>query len=205
MFLIQSNVDIGEPVKLKYINFLTFTKSSWIFWFLKFNRVSHDTKKLDWKVKDVKIVYSKNPNYNYVFPFQRWLESQNKYSSVIECQDIKLIKSNEPTKSGKLIYFLTVFTGDLRNAGTNANVFVEIGGNLGKISYCIFHNKYIYYLKSINFKGKTAPVKLENNNKKDKFERGQKDHFNVRIFEFNFFFQKPFWINLSFLKMMLEI
>ena len=46
-----------------------------------------------------------------------------------------MIRSFEPTKSGKQLYFLTVFTGNVRNAGTNANVFVEIGGNLGNIKY----------------------------------------------------------------------
>ena len=107
---------------------------------------------LNRKVKDVKVIYSRNPNYNYVFPFQKWLDGQNKYSSVIQCEETQQIAADE---AGKLIYFLTVFTGNVKNAGTNANVFVEIGGSLGK----------------------TASIKLES--KKKPFERGQKDHFNV--------------------------
>ncbi len=74
-----------------------------------------------------------------------------------KCEDIQLIKSEEPKNSGKMIYFLTVFTGKVRNAGTDANVFVEIIGN----------------------NGKTSPIKLENDKKKNKFETGQLDHFVV--------------------------
>lgn len=57
----------------------------------------------------------------------------------------------------KMIYFVTVVTGNVRNGGTDANVFVEIEGSLGK----------------------TSPHRL-NNGKKNMFERGAQDNFNVR-------------------------
>lgn len=55
-----------------------------------------------------------------------------------------------------MVYFLTVVTGNRKNAGTDANIFVEIGGELGK----------------------TTTHQLQNN-KKNKFERGEKDFFSV--------------------------
>jgi hypothetical protein len=56
-----------------------------------------------------------------------------------------------------MIYFVTTITGNVRNAGTDANVFIEIEGSLGK----------------------TSPHRL-NNGKKNMFERGIQDNFNVR-------------------------
>ena len=60
---------------------------------------------------------------------------------------------------GQLNYKLTVVTGDKKYAGTDARVFVKMTG------------KY----------GTTREVELTNNSKKDPFERGKTDIFQVTV------------------------
>lgn len=46
--------------------------------------MTHDSKKIarDWLIEDIRILYSHEPNIYFVFPFEKWLEKVNEFSSV---------------------------------------------------------------------------------------------------------------------------
>jgi len=137
VFFLESSVDLGAPVNI---------------------RMTHDATKLasDWKLEYVKIVYSKEPNKFFLFPFEKWLSNNNQCtfkSSVVDKTPVEATTQNE---SGNLVYHLTVITGDKKYAGTDANVYLQIRGTSG---------------------AQTLPQRLQNNNK-NKFERKQQDNFN---------------------------
>ncbi|GLC44364.1 hypothetical protein PLESTF_000049800 [Pleodorina starrii] len=90
-----------------------------------------------------------------VFPFARWLDDKNGLEHVL-WPDRDGDGVPDPTADADLIkYRIAVYTSDIRGAGTDANVFIELHGDKG-------------------FVGKTTLDSVANN-----FERGRKDEFVV--------------------------
>ena len=58
-----------------------------------------------------------------------------------------------------MVYHITVITGNVKFAGTDAHVFIELKGS----------------------RGKSNIHRLHNTKAKKEFERGQMDHFHVRL------------------------
>nr|XP_015194523.1 PREDICTED: lipoxygenase homology domain-containing protein 1 isoform X1 [Lepisosteus oculatus] len=91
----------------------------------------------------------------YIFPCKCWLAKDRgdgltaRIFSVLDAESINI--------SHKVLYEVTVVTGDTQNAGTDANIFMAVFGASGS----------------------TEEMLLQKN--EDRFERGQEDVFNVEI------------------------
>uniref|UniRef100_A0A8D0GZA6 Lipoxygenase homology PLAT domains 1 n=1 Tax=Sphenodon punctatus TaxID=8508 RepID=A0A8D0GZA6_SPHPU len=73
----------------------------------------------------------------YIFPCNRWLDKDEADGKV----EVEVYPS-EILPIEKLInYEVTVITGDMRNAGTNANVFMQMYGETGKTELLILKNR----------------------------------------------------------------
>ncbi|KAF6771615.1 hypothetical protein AHF37_10023 [Paragonimus kellicotti] len=71
------------------------------------------------------IVDDLNLHRVYEFPCHNWIDSPNERQ--LHCTKAK-DRSSSPTKWKKVPFIFTVFTGDLHNAGTTANVFIRLRG-----------------------------------------------------------------------------
>ncbi|XP_062984875.1 lipoxygenase homology domain-containing protein 1 [Elgaria multicarinata webbii] len=73
----------------------------------------------------------------YNFPCNRWLDT-NEADGKVEIE----VYPSEIMEIEKLVnYEVNVETGDVRNAGTNANIFMQIYGELGKTEVLILQNR----------------------------------------------------------------
>eukprot|EP01118_Nematostelium_gracile_P009375 TRINITY_DN3151_c0_g1_i3.p1 TRINITY_DN3151_c0_g1~~TRINITY_DN3151_c0_g1_i3.p1 ORF type:complete len:513 (-),score=190.16 TRINITY_DN3151_c0_g1_i3:51-1589(-) len=102
-----------------------------------------------WYLQDVSVKDSLN-NKEYKFPAGRWLATDEEDGKIV----IELVPGAEEISSGGH-YQISVFTGDRRGAGTDANVFIELYGD----------------------KGRTGSRPL--NNSQNNFERAQVDNFTI--------------------------
>jgi hypothetical protein len=98
-----------------------------------------------------------DPNTKYVAICNRWLAEDEDDGEIV--RDLILKKEGTETKKSKekelqLIRFrdfmllftdnqykITVFTGNVRGAGTDANVFINIYGNLGETGAVILDDR----------------------------------------------------------------
>uniref|UniRef100_A0A8D0H9K4 Lipoxygenase homology PLAT domains 1 n=1 Tax=Sphenodon punctatus TaxID=8508 RepID=A0A8D0H9K4_SPHPU len=88
----------------------------------------------------------------YIFPCNRWLDKDEADGKV----EVEVYPS-EILPIEKLInYEVTVITGDMRNAGTNANVFMQMYGETGKTELLILKNRSNNYER-----GATETFKIE--------------------------------------------
>ena len=121
--------------------------------------IEHAGKKVpaDWTIEEFKVIYSKEPNKFYTFKLDKWIEKNGKLNAAITPGPTSVIGSNEGGEMGKMIYHVTVITGPSKLAGTDANVFIEIAGQLGN----------------------TSIHRLYNPKARKEFERNQTNHFHV--------------------------
>ncbi|KAH9519113.1 Lipoxygenase y domain-containing protein 1 [Bulinus truncatus] len=112
-------------------------------------KIGHDNKKLgsDWYLEEVSIdIPSKGEHYN--FPCRRWLNEKDGLEVELDPVTVQTIEKTIP-------YEVTIWTGDKKGAGTDANVFLQMYGKSGK----------------------TQEIQLRN--KSDNFEQNQMDKFKV--------------------------
>ncbi|XP_070566658.1 lipoxygenase homology domain-containing protein 1-like isoform X2 [Ptychodera flava] len=118
-------------------------------------RIEHDNTGFGpgWFLDRVVITDLKSPKKGkYYFPCHQWLAKDEGDGMISR----DLIGSTDPNFVGKANkYIVRVYTGDKRNAGTDANVFITIFGELGD----------------------SGERKLDN--KQNNFERGQEDKFTL--------------------------
>ncbi|KAK7479808.1 hypothetical protein BaRGS_00028988 [Batillaria attramentaria] len=116
-------------------------------------RIEHDNTGIGagWYLERVVVTDLHNHQWKYFFPCGQWL-AKNEGDGAI-CRD--LIGSRDPLASRKASkYKVTVFTGEKRGAGTDANVYITLFGEFGDSGE------------------KKLTKKLRNN-----FERGRQDEF----------------------------
>jgi hypothetical protein len=128
--------------------------------------IEHNGKKIsnDWSVEELKIFYSKDPNKFYTFKLEKWIEKNGKLNAAITPGPILAISQSDESEIGKMVYHVTVITGNSKMAGTDANVFIEIAGEFGN----------------------TSIHRLHNPKARKEFERNQTDHFHVGLLIFYF-------------------
>ena len=130
--------------------------------------MAHNQRKLqhDWTIEEIKIMYSREPNKFYVFRVDKWLDRNQKLNAIITPTNIEPIESSSKAdnhETGKRIYHVSVITNSqLKLAGTDARVFIEMIGANGNTSVHRLHNS------------KTKAKK--------EFARGKTSHFHVIIF-----------------------
>uniref|UniRef100_A0A8D2L3F2 Lipoxygenase homology domains 1 n=1 Tax=Varanus komodoensis TaxID=61221 RepID=A0A8D2L3F2_VARKO len=73
----------------------------------------------------------------YNFPCNRWLDKNEADGKV----EIEVYPSEIMTIEKLINYEVCIVTGDVRNAGTNANVFMQVYGDLGKTEVLILKNR----------------------------------------------------------------
>ncbi|XP_074659812.1 lipoxygenase homology domain-containing protein 1-like [Tubulanus polymorphus] len=117
-------------------------------------RIQHDNTGIGpgWFLDRVVITDLKHPKWKYFFPCNQWLSRTEGDRAISR----DLIGSQDPLASRRASkYMVTVYTGTVRGAGTDANVILQMFGSLGD----------------------SGEIKL--NNSKNNFEKGQKDEFTV--------------------------
>lgn len=121
--------------------------------------IEHGGKKFpsEWGIEELKVIYSKEPNKFYTFRLDKWIEKNGKINAAITPGPVSVVTSSDDTDRGKMIYHVTVMTGSSKLAGTDANVFIEIAGQLGN----------------------TSVHRLYNPKARKEFERNQTNHFHV--------------------------
>ena len=128
------------------------------------NRMAYTGRKMtqEWVIENIKVMYSRVPNKFFVFKVEKWLDKNQKMNAIIVPDTITTIDQTDGGKldSGKRIYHISVITGNVKFAGTDARVFIEIIGS----------------------KGPTQIHRLHNSKGKNEFERGRMDHFHVSFF-----------------------
>ena len=134
--------------------------------------MAHNQRKLqqDWSIEEIKIMYSRDPNKFYVFKLDKWLDKNQKLNAIITPNRIEAIDPPSNVynpETGKRIYYVSVITNSqLKLAGTDARVFIEIIGTNGNSAIHRLHNP-------------KAKAKKE-------FARGKTSHFHVKYFCFVF-------------------
>ena len=120
----------------------------------------------DWVIEEIKIMYSREPNKFYTFRVDKWLDKNQKQNAIITpiaIDAIEVHRDKHNTSAGetsKMIYHVSVMTnGQLKLAGTDARVFIELIGASGISSVHRLHNA-------------NAKAKKE-------FARGKTTHFHV--------------------------
>ena len=119
-------------------------------------RIGHDGKSpgAGWFLKEVAIKQDGNSKYDHTFECNRWLATD---------EDDGLIVRELMAEGSQFLdltsYHVKVKTGDIRNAGTDADVTLRIFGNKGD-------------------SGKKV-LRSNDNNKSNKFERNQVDEFKI--------------------------
>ncbi len=132
---------------------------------IKMLRIGHDNKGLSsgWHLKEV--VIETPDSRKYIFRCDQWLDKKEG-DGKIERDLFGAEEKREMTESdfrqfiGHLIdYSVTVRTSDILNAGTDANVYIKIYGNVRK----------------------SDPIGLEKSlSHRNKFETGQTDRFELK-------------------------
>ncbi|XP_048241483.1 lipoxygenase homology domain-containing protein 1-like isoform X2 [Haliotis rufescens] len=118
-------------------------------------RVEHDNTGLaaGWFLERVVVTDLNNPKWKYFFPCGQWLAKDEGDGSISR----DLIGSRDPMAIRKMAkYKVTVFTGNVKGAGTDANVYLTMFGENGD-------------------SGERPLRKAKKNN----FERGKRDEFIV--------------------------
>lgn len=115
-------------------------------------RISHDNKggAAGWFLDNVTVDIPSRGEH-VVFPCHRWLADDEDDGKI----ERELYPGQQTQSNPKIPHEVTVYTGDVRGAGTNANVFLVIYGENGKSD------------------------QFDLRNKSDNFERGQVDKFKV--------------------------
>ncbi|KAK2194040.1 hypothetical protein NP493_3g07026 [Ridgeia piscesae] len=93
-------------------------------------RIMHDNTGFcpGWYLDRVVVTDLKNPKWKYYFPCGQWLAKNEGDGSISR----DLLGSNNPLATRKSCkYKVTVFTGDKKGAGTDADVFITMFGDLG--------------------------------------------------------------------------
>lgn len=123
--------------------------------------IEHSGRKIsnDWNVEELKIFYSKEPNKFFTFKLEKWIEKNGKLNAAITPGPPITISASDESEAGKMVYHVTVITGNSKMAGTDANVFIEIAGEFGNTGIHRLHNPKV----------------------RREFERNQTDHFHVRF------------------------
>ncbi|XP_061492303.1 lipoxygenase homology domain-containing protein 1 [Rhineura floridana] len=109
--------------------------------------IGHDNVGLraGWHLGSVQIMIPVHGK-QYNFPCNRWLD-KNEADGKVEIE----VYPSEIVPIEKLInYEVCVVTGNVRNAGTNANVFMQIYGELGKTEVLILKNRSNNYERGAN-------------------------------------------------------
>ncbi|CAL1540467.1 unnamed protein product [Lymnaea stagnalis] len=115
-------------------------------------KIGHDNSKLGaaWYLEEVGIdIPSKGEHYT--FACRKWLSEKEGTDVELEPLAVQAIEKSESS----VPYEITIWTGNEKNAGTDAKVFIQMYGN----------------------KGKTEEIELRN--KSDNFETGQCDKFKI--------------------------
>ncbi|ESO97796.1 hypothetical protein LOTGIDRAFT_208950 [Lottia gigantea] len=93
-------------------------------------RIEHDNTGIGagWYLERVVVTDLKNPHWKYFFPCGQWLATDEGDGSI--CRD--LVGSKDPMAIRKATkYKVTVFTGNKKGAGTDANVSIILFGEFG--------------------------------------------------------------------------
>ena len=136
----QLDVFILEAVKLKKIRKIV---------------IGHDGKNpgAGWFLDRVTVKQLGNTNYDQVFECKRWLATDEDDGKIV-----RELVADQSQYLDKISYNVSVKTGDITNAGTDANVHIKIFGT----------------------EGDTGLIRLKkSDNTFDKFERGRIDLFNI--------------------------
>jgi hypothetical protein len=135
--------------------------------------MAHNQRKMqqEWSIEEIKIMYSRDPNKFYVFKLEKWLDKNQKLNAIITPNRIDQIdppaNAYNP-ETGKRIYYISVITNSqLKLAGTDARVFIEIIGTKCNSGIHRLHNP----------KAKS----------KKEFARGKTSHFHVKNKKINAF------------------
>lgn len=117
-------------------------------------RVGHDNsgRDPDWYLEEVTIDVP-DKGEQYIFPCHRWLLGSQR--------DVDLFPAETKDFSHELDYRITLKTGDEKDAGTDANVYLQMFGE----------------------KGKTQTFALREEGDKRRFEKGRMDKFLIRTLD----------------------
>lgn len=141
-FLITSDRDLGKPEKL---------------------RMAYNSRKKmnTWQIESMQVFYSRTPNKYYSFRVEKWAEKNQKINALVvldgEVPAVSSASDAPSAKSKKMIYYITVITGEHKSASTDAKVYVQLRGSHGE----------------------TQEHRLYNPAHRNPFERGQMDHFHI--------------------------
>ncbi|KAL3842214.1 hypothetical protein ACJMK2_020253, partial [Sinanodonta woodiana] len=115
-------------------------------------KIGHDGSKpgSGWFLDEVKIVVPSRGE-QYIFASHRWLDTKEDDGQI----EVELEVSVKDKIEKTIPYEITVWTGDVRGGGTDANVFIQLYGEDGKTEECFLRNKT------------------------DNFEQGHEDKFKV--------------------------
>uniref|UniRef100_A0A803U0L0 Lipoxygenase homology PLAT domains 1 n=1 Tax=Anolis carolinensis TaxID=28377 RepID=A0A803U0L0_ANOCA len=135
-FLLVSDNDLGNYFERGRID--VFSLDTMDIGKIKRLLIGHDNIGFNcgWHLGSVQIIIPVHGKV-YNFPCNRWLD-KNEYDGRVEIE----VYPSEIIPIERLInYEVCVATGDVRNAGTNANVFMQIYGELGKTELLILKNR----------------------------------------------------------------
>ena len=79
-----------------------------------------------WHLEKIDIISSAT-NTSYCFPFNNWIDDKNGLEHIIWRDGV------QGTSMPMQEYRVTVYTSDIRGAGTDANVFMEMHGDKGSV------------------------------------------------------------------------
>ncbi|KAJ8309048.1 hypothetical protein KUTeg_013922 [Tegillarca granosa] len=123
--------------------------------------IEHDGKGLasGWFLDKIIINYADNPKNIYYFIYNGWIAKD--VGDGLLWREIRAKKTlpKEVSHGTKTMFTVTVQTGNVRYAGTDANVFIQITGS----------------------KGMTEKIQLDD--AKNNFEKGMVDEFQVELFD----------------------
>ncbi|XP_025021880.1 lipoxygenase homology domain-containing protein 1 [Python bivittatus] len=154
-FLLVSDNDLGNYFERSRIDIFTLDTMD----IGKIHRIliGHDNVGLHagWHLGGVQITIPIHGKL-YNFPCNRWLD-KNEADGKVEIE----VYPSEIMEIEKLInYEVCIVTGDVRNAGTNANVFIQFYGELGKTEVLILKNRSNNYERGATEKFKIEAVEV---------------------------------------------
>ncbi|XP_033890281.3 lipoxygenase homology domain-containing protein 1-like [Acipenser ruthenus] len=113
------------------------------------------------------IVYCPFTGIEQTFPCDKWLD-EDEGDGLIERELYEMVSLRQK-KQKKLPWSLWIWTSDIKNAGSDANVFLQVYGE----------------------KGKSDEMRLDNNS--DNFETGQTDKFMIELPDLGDLFKLRIW------------
>nr|XP_020662186.1 lipoxygenase homology domain-containing protein 1 [Pogona vitticeps] len=154
-FLLISDNDLDDYFERGRIDIFTLDTSD--IGKIKRILIGHDNVGLraGWHLASVQIIIPVHGKL-YNFPCNRWLDKTEADGKV----EIEVYPSEIMSIEKLINYEVCVVTGDVRNAGTNANVFMQVYGELGKTEVLILRNRSNNYERgaSETFKVEAADV-----------------------------------------------